>query len=234
MQSPEPYPLPPLKAISQQYDELYRRSPFADFPKFYAWVTRLAQPRPHRPVLDIGCGIGGALRALQGYQTTPWGLDLSTEALRQARQHAPESRLIRGDGAQLPFPDNTFDTIFNLGNLEHFVDIHGGIREMRRVLHADGRAWILLPNLYYSGSLWRAIRSGYGPDHHQPIDRFATRNEWRDLLQAGGLHVVRSIPYHKGKWWKRLLPPNLAWHFLYETTPGSPQGKALDALGRVR
>lgn len=162
-------------------------------------------------------------------------MDVSREALRGARRETPAASWILGDGGALPFADESFEVVLNLGNLEHFTNLEAGIEEMRRVLTPQGRAWVLLPNLYYSGALWRVIRTGYGPDHHQPIDRFATRSEWRDLLEAGGLRVVRIVPYHKGKWWKRLLPSNLAWHFLYETTKGERAGTpALSPLGRVR
>lgn len=227
--------LPTAAQSGEQYDALYRRSPFEDSPRFYRWIASLITAEDGEPVLDIGCGIGGALVALTERGVEPWGVDVSREALRRARERAPKARLLLGDGARLPYPDGSFRTILNLGNLEHFSDLAGGIREMRRVLTEDGRAWVLLPNLFYSGAVWRVIVKGTGPDHHQPIDRFATRREWHDLLEAGGLEVLRSIPYHKGKWWKRLLPANLAWHFLYETRRGPvAERPALPPLGRVR
>lgn len=232
---------PTVSETARAYDKIYRTSPLGDAPRLYDWVVRLANPglasAPHRsPVLDIGCGLGGALQALARAQIPGVGLDISAEALRgaAARRH-DSTHLLRGDGGRLPFAGGAFRCLFNLGNLEHFPDLELGIREMRRVLADDGEAWVLLPNLFYSGAIWRVITKGYGPDHHQPIDRFATRNEWRDLLIAGGFEVVRSWPYHKGKWWKRMMPANLAWHFLYQLRPGTPAASAaLPALGRVR
>lgn len=222
--------------VAARYDAQYRRQPFEDSPALYRWIVDLADVEPGERVLDIGCGLGGALGAIAARGGRGIGLDLSSEALRRAKETHASTPIIRGDGTELPFEDDTFRVILNLGNLEHFSDVRAGIREMARVLRADGSAWILLPNLYYSGTLWRVITRGYGPDHHQPIDRFATRNEWRDLLEVEGLRVVRSWPYHKGKWWKRLLPANLAWHFLYHARPAEPRldREALDPLGRMR
>ena len=80
---------------------------------------------------------------------------------------------------------------------------------------------MLLPNSFYSGDIWRVIRFGYGPDHHQPSERFGTIHEWRDFLEASGLKVQEIRPYNRFKWWKRLLPRNLAYHFLYRCTPQS-------------
>lgn len=224
------------RAHGHAYDALYRASPFEDRPALYRWVTTLARPAPGQRLLDIACGLGGALVAAEATGAASFGLDLSREALGRARGRVRTARLCQADGSELPFADASFDVVLNLGNLEHFANLTAGLTEMRRVLVPAGRAWVLLPNLFYSGSIWRAIRGGGGPDHHQPIDRFATHSEWRDLLDVHGLQVVRSWPYHKGKWWKRMLPRNLAWHFLYETRVGPRRHdiEALAPLGRVR
>ncbi len=217
------------------YDAIYRRSPLRDQPRFYSWILKRASANARERILDIGCGAGDLLHAAAAAGIEAWGVDISREALRQAQGAVPRARLALADGARLPFPAACFRHVFNLGNLEHFTDLEGGIREMRRVLAPEGTAWVLLPNLYYSGAIWRALTGGSGPDHHQPIDRFATRGEWRELLEAGGLCVIGSAPYHKGKWWKRCLPPALAWHFLYEARRGEPSGRVpLPPLGRVR
>ncbi len=221
--------------VGKIYDDLYRRRPFQDSARFYRWVTSLAGIGRGERVLDVGCGLGGALAACQSVGAEAWGVDLSRVALEGAARACPAARLFLADGARLPFPDRSFRHIFCLGNLEHFRDLGGGIRELRRVLREDGRAWLLLPNLCYSGTLWRVLGGGRGPDHHQPIDRFATRLEWQEILEAGGLRVLQIYPYHKGKWWKRLLPSTLAWHFLYQTCRGEPSGKPVPPpLTRMR
>jgi len=208
--------------LARRYDELHRASGFGDSPRTYRWIARLAAPDPGSFILDIGCGSGGALRALERGGAIAVGIDLSRAALDLARVAAPSAHLVQGDGARLPFPDGRFARVLNLGNLEHFADLAGGVREMHRVLEPEGRAWVLLPNLFYSGVIWRVLRGGEGPDHHQPIDRFATRSEWEAWLEWGGLRVLRSIPHHKGKRWKRLLPRAFAWHFLFECARGEP------------
>ena len=224
-----------VKKVGEAYDALYRTSPFEDSPKLYGWVTALAGVRPGDRVLDIGCGIGGALTAVTDVGAEAWGLDISREALTQAKARCPKAHTLLADGARTPFPDGCFRHIYNLGSLEHLTDLHGGLHEIHRLLEDSGFAWLLLPNLYYSGTIWKVIRSGYGPDHHQPIDRFATKSEWQDLLEAAGLHVVKSYAYHKGKWWKRLLPKNLCWHFLFKTQKSQPSATAaLPPLTRIR
>ncbi len=206
------------RELREAYNLTHARGILRDRPRFYAMVRRKMSLPPNARVLDVGCGGGDFLRAAEDFAAgnlAPVGLDISDFALREALRVAPRAPLVLGEGERLPFRDRGFDAVVCLGNLEHFLDPRRGVREMARVLKPAGEAWILLPNSYYSGSLWRAIRTGYGPDHHQPVDRFGTINEWRDFLEDGGLRVRRIFPYNRFKWWKRLLPRALAWHFLY-------------------
>ncbi len=195
------------------YNARHARGLLRDSDRFYRMVRRRMDPRPGSTLLDVGCGGGFLLREMPGVLAV--GLEISDLALAIAREAAPAARLVLGQGERLPFPAGSFDRVACLGNLEHFLDPSLGAREIARVLSPGGEAWILLPNSYYSGDLWRVIRTGYGPDHHQPVERFATLNEWRDFLEEGGLEVTAVHPYNRFKWWKRLLPRSLAYHFLF-------------------
>ena len=223
------------RALAAHYDALYRKTGFGDAPRFYRWIADRADARPDEAVIDIGCGAGGAVAAFAERGVTAIGLDFSRVALTATRAAIPPAPLVEGDGAQLPIATGTIDVLVNLGNLEHFRDLEGGVREMHRVLAPAGRALVLLPNLFYSGVIWRVLRGGEGPNHHQPIDRFATKSEWSAWLEWGGLRIDRVTPYHKGKRWKRLLPRALAWHFLFECRKGEPSRGAPPPapLGRI-
>ncbi len=222
-------PNPSLAAVRRAYNERYVRAPLGDSPRYYRWLTRraLAHLEPGRRadahVLDAGCGQGELARAMLatagGDLRSMVALDLSDAALAFVRRAAPEARRVLGQGERLPFASASFDIVLCSGNLEHFLDPERGARELARVCRADGTVWILLPNSYYSGSIWRVWRTGYGPNHHQIVDRFATIHEWRDLLEANGLAVDEILPYNRFKWWKRLLPRNFAYHFLYRARP---------------
>jgi SAM-dependent methyltransferase len=221
--------LPSLAEVRRAYDAQHGRSILRDSDRFYrAMARRILQPlgggRRGLRVLDVGCGGGYLLRELgrSSAEVDLHGLELSVVALVEARRQAPEARLLLGQGECLPYASGRFDAVACLGNLEHFLDPGAGVRELARVCRPGGKVWVLLPNGYYSGALWQVLRTGYGPDHHQIIDRFATMNEWRDLLLEGGLVVEGIRPYNRYKWWKSLLPRSLAWHFLYRTRPAGP------------
>jgi SAM-dependent methyltransferase len=185
----------------------------------------LRPPRAGRALLlDAGTGGGYLLREAARLRPARFGslhgIDISRVAVRVARREAPEAAILLAEGERLPYADGAFDAVACLGNLEHFLDPAAGARELARVCRSDGRVWVLLPNSHYSGDIWRLIQTGYGPSHHQVVERFASVNEWRDFLEANGLAVEAVSPYNRFKWWKRLLPRNLAYHFLFRARPG--------------
>jgi SAM-dependent methyltransferase len=229
MKRPTRTDLPSPREVREAYNQRYSVAPLRDSDRYYDWLARrvLEHVRGARRgaarCLDAGCGGGYFLAALLRREERPFasvhGLDIADAALRTVRATAPAAHGVLGQGEALPYASGCFDAVVCSGNLEHFIDPARGARELARVCRPDGRVWVLLPNSFYSGDIWRVIRSGYGPDHHQIVDRFATVNEWRDLLDANGLRVEEITPYNRFKWWKRLLPRNLAYHFLYRAAP---------------
>ena len=222
---------PSVSSLRTAYNAQHERSILRDRARFYGMVarrllacldrSRIGQAR----LLDVGCGGGYLLSEVKlrsgGAFSSLHGVDISDVALREARRQASDAFLLRAQGEALPYPDAAFDAVTCLGSLEHFVDPVEGAQELARVCRGTGKIWILLPNSFYSGDIWRVVRTGYGPNHHQALERFATVNEWRDFLEKAGLVVEEVTPYNRFKWWKRLLPRNLAYHFLYRARPGT-------------
>ena len=205
-----------LAELRAEYNKLHSTVRLAEKPRFFRWtLDRLEATARGTAILDIGCGRGGLLAAAMERGLAATGVEISDAALAAARAEVPGARVALADGERLPFRDGAFPLVTHLGNLEHFLDPRRGAAEVARVLAPGGRAAFLLPNAYYSGDIWRVIRTGYGPDHKQPIDRFATAGEWRDLLQGAGLRVRRALAYNKFKLWKRIFPFQLAYHFLF-------------------
>ena len=90
---------------------------------------------PGRRVLDAGCGVGwgsGSLR--QAGAASVVGLDISEEALTDARRRAPECEFVPGDLQELPFPDDEFDVVVCMEALEHTEDTRATLAELARVL----------------------------------------------------------------------------------------------------
>lgn len=201
--------------VRRYYDERFARRPLRAREGFYAWIARAAALPEGGRVLDIACGAGDLLRGLQGAGRDLHGCDISVEALRISAAEAPEAHLAVADAQNLPYRDSSFDAVYNLGSLEHFLDMEGALSEMRRVLKPGGRAVVMVPNSRYIGDLWRRLTFRGGADHHQILERFGTRREWKSLLESSGFAIERAFAYNKFKAWLRLVPLALAYCFIF-------------------
>lgn len=118
---------------------------------------------PGESVLDIGCGEGvlSCLLAQIGVHVT--GVDISepniAAAQALARRLGVEDRttFLLGDAENVPFPDNSFDTVISCHVLEHLPDFDKGLREVRRVTRSC--AIIALPTILNLCSL---VQAGQG------------------------------------------------------------------------
>ncbi len=127
----------------RQYDDLADqwwapRGKFAMLHWIAAARARLVPPstRPGGVLVDMGCGAGlfAEHAAAGGYVHI--GVDLSTTALPQARDHGV--RAVRGDVLRLPIRDGVADVVTAGEILEHVTDVPAAIAEACRVLRPGG------------------------------------------------------------------------------------------------
>jgi ubiquinone/menaquinone biosynthesis C-methylase UbiE len=227
------------KGTLKAYDEIYDTHGIRQLDSFYLWLLGLLKPAPGSRFLDVSCGEGVLSQFALRYNLNAHGIDQSRVAIRKASSESAATYLV-GDGERLPYGDNSFDYVTNIGSLEHFVDMPAGVQEMVRVLGPQGTALILLPNTYsLFGNILSAFKFGVTYDDGQPIQRYAALNEWRQLLENNGLEVVQVIKYERERprswqdlrWYlarpksflRMLLTPaiplNLAWCFVYICKP---------------
>lgn len=108
-----------------------------------ALVGRLVGKR----VLEIGCGRGIGIEILVdrfGAEEVH-GIDLDAQLLVSARKRLMKRkypiRLAVADGTRLSLEDAVVDIVVDFGALHHMPDWREAVREVRRVLRADG--WFL-------------------------------------------------------------------------------------------
>jgi malonyl-CoA O-methyltransferase len=85
-----------------------------------------------RRLLDIGCGVGRRVRAVERAPALAVGLDLVPEMLYASRK-ASRQLLVAGDARRLPFVEGAFDVLWCRLVLGHLEDLHVPYREMARV-----------------------------------------------------------------------------------------------------
>lgn len=99
--------------FGEEYLHLYPHRNDADAELLVRLLTRLLPWRPGWRVLDVACGAGRHLAALERAGAVPFGFDLSLALLRRARDITSRP-LVRADMRALPFRAASMDLTVNL------------------------------------------------------------------------------------------------------------------------
>ena len=151
----------------------------------FDWVKRLAARYQRPRVLDIGCGTGFNLQQLNANGLTDaTGLDVAPEAIAYCRDRGFR-RLVRGDGARLPFRGASFDIVLALDLIEHISDDRAALAEVARVLRPGGTIILFTPAFKF---LW----SGQDEVSHH-FRRYTSAELGRKLAGAG--FAIEKLTY---------------------------------------
>jgi len=158
-------------------------------------------------VLDVGAGTGRAMRFLKARfpDILVKGIE-PVEGLRR-KGHAfgiPEADLVAGNGAQLPFPNRSFDLVCEFAVLHHVRRPETVIAEMARV--ADKMVAISDCNFMGQGPGWlRQIKRGLWGIGLWPIADFVkTRGKGYTWSEGDGVaysySVFQNLPQIRTAW----------------------------------
>ncbi len=216
------------KSLRDGYDKVYAEEIMKlDEDKFYNYIAKLAKKYSNNgSLLDISCGLGQLTNFSRELGFDAYGIDISNEAINKAKRNYPDCKFNIGNSERLPFENETFDIVTNMGSLEHYIDMEKAIKESARVLKKKGFALYMLPNQYFLPDFFKVFLLGDPNNKLQPIERFASKNEWKGLLENNGLKVVKILRYNqkfRGKGFlgfiynviEKIIPFNLSWHFIY-------------------
>lgn len=199
--------------VKRAYEAIYTGPGIRQLESFYLWLLDMLSPLPGRRLLDISCGEGTLVCRASARGVEAYGIDLAEAAVRIAYREGlatGKSSFAVAAGEHLPYADASFDYVTNIGSLEHFVDVVAGVREMARVLRPNGIALVLVPNLFsLLHNVYEVWRKGRVVDDGQPLQRYATRHDWEQLLSTNGLAVSRTIKYERE--WPRSRS-DLVWY----------------------
>ncbi|QRN83497.1 methyltransferase domain-containing protein [Chloroflexota bacterium] len=110
------------------------------------WTTEIrrhlfeqAGLKPGCKVLEVGCGTGAVMGAItEEFDFTLTGVDIYHPSLCFAHNENPVYQLTQADGHQLPFADDSFDTVYCHYLLLWVADPVQVLAEMKRVTHPGG------------------------------------------------------------------------------------------------
>lgn len=137
--------------------------------------------------LDVGCGTGGVVRALEGAGLDPVvGIDRSPAALALASAGGARC-LASASAAMLPIADAAVRCITSLDVIEHLDDDVAALREYVRVVEPGGLVLVAVPAYQWAWS-----------DHDTALGhrRRYTARRLEDAAVAAGLDVLRTTYFH--------------------------------------
>ncbi len=92
-------------------------------------------------VLEVGCGSGANLWALESAGMDAWGVDVAEEALRRSQGASWGSQVKLTSACELTFPDESFDAVCDVQCFQHLAqdELLFAYKEVVRVLESGGR-----------------------------------------------------------------------------------------------
>jgi len=118
------------------------------------WVRRdqasrtafLERFRQSGRILDVGCGLGLFLLALDPTRWDRYGIEVMLPAYREAQRRLGADRIVTEDLSAAVLPDAQFDVITFWDVLEHLPDPVDALRQSFRMLRPGGLLLVRAPN----------------------------------------------------------------------------------------
>jgi 2-polyprenyl-3-methyl-5-hydroxy-6-metoxy-1,4-benzoquinol methylase len=132
-----------------------------------------------KTVLDVACGTGYGLAALQAMAKWVVGVDLDPSAVQCARLelHPGGGEVILADATRIPFEDGHFDAVTSFETLEHLPKRTEFLSEISRVLAPSGELLISTPNARYTRPIDGRPRNPYHLHEYEPDELVAALHE---------------------------------------------------------
>jgi ubiquinone/menaquinone biosynthesis C-methylase UbiE len=201
-----PHSSEPLRRAAEEYEQVFVPATFAPWARDLVTTAALC---PGERVLDVACGTGVVARhaaPLVGAGGRVVGVDSSPAMLAVARARpAPVGAAVEwreADAAALSLPEGAFDVVLCQHGLQFMADRPLALREMRRVLRADGR---LALSVWRSSAgveaLWEVVARHLGAATaaaHQQAFALADGDALAALVAGAGFRAVaiatRALP----------------------------------------
>lgn len=153
----------------------------------------LTQYKKGGSILDLGCSSGSFLKALQSKEWELYGIDMSQESAKRAREECGAEVFV-GDILDGPFQPSSFDVITCFHVFEHLYKPREVLAKVFEWLKPEGIFYVLVPNIDSAGahifrSYWYALEIPRHVFHYSP-------NSLSLMAQAIGFELV-SISTHR-------------------------------------
>jgi SAM-dependent methyltransferase len=145
----------------------------------------LERPR----MCDLGCGAGWLTGILSAFGPTV-GVEISPEAVEQARRRYPLAHFICADATRWQPDPNSFDVVVSQEVLEHIPDKSKYLSVARQALRSGGYLVMTTPNLDVLNAIPQKERETVW--EIQPIELPVSRSQLTNLLRTAGFEILRT------------------------------------------
>jgi ubiquinone/menaquinone biosynthesis C-methylase UbiE len=147
-------------------------------------IIELLVLKPSYVVADLGCGTGYFTIPLSRKVKKVYGIDIQKEILtfleqKIRKQNIGNIETLLSTENEIPLQNESIDLLLSVNTLHEFRDKDAIVREMRRVLRADGRAAIID---------FKKEDTGFGP----PVSIRLSTEQAKQLFKRNGLTALKT------------------------------------------
>ncbi|XP_072988290.1 24-methylenesterol C-methyltransferase 2-like [Typha latifolia] len=186
-------------------------------------VADLIRARGGHKILDVGCGIGGPMRAIAAYSgARVMGITINQYQVSRAQFHNKKAGLetqcevVCGNFLEMPFEEASFDKAYSIEATCHAPRLEDVYSEVFRVLKPGGLfvsyEWVTTP--LYRGDDHRHVEIIHGIERGGALPGLRAQGEIAGIARKVGFEVVEeedlALP-PAGPWWARLKMGRIAY-----------------------
>lgn len=184
------------ESIKEWFDKIYEEKDFSYLRPIEAYeiFISILLPRKNQNHLDVACGLGLLMKIMGRKDVKTTGIDISEVAVSKAKELNPSSDIVLGNAENLPFEDQSFDSISCIGSIERMIDRKKALLEQHRVGKNNAKYIYMVRNSNHW--LWKYFQKPlglYNKEGHQDAKNFI---EWKALFEECGFRYVGLFPDH--------------------------------------
>ncbi|XP_058098343.1 24-methylenesterol C-methyltransferase 2-like [Magnolia sinica] len=183
----------------------------------------LLSVKPEHRILDVGCGVGGPMRAIAAHSRAHVvGITINEYQVNRAKIHNKKAGLdslcdvVCGNFLQMPFDDNSFDGAYSIEATCHAPRLEDVYAEIYRVLK-PGAMYVSYE--WVTTELFRAenvehVEVIQGIERGDALPGMRSHDQISEIARKVGFEVVEERDLARppaGEWWKRLKMGKIAY-----------------------
>jgi len=154
-------------------------------------LLELARQLKAERILEAGSGTGFWLNYLHQATSGLYGLDYSAGMIARARHQPAPLKLVRGTALYLPYRNNSFDLVYCVDAIHHFVDYRAFIIEAFRVLKPGGALVVIGFDPHEETTHWY-IYEYFENVYDNDIRRYPSGNSILNWMRRDGYTNISS------------------------------------------